>query len=69
MELSVGLTGIVWTLIQKSTGMVPPFLRLIFFYRLKQASGYMGSHDEQTNTANLLSSQFLKDSSGKLSQP
>ena len=24
----VGLTGIVLTLIQKSTGMVPPFLRL-----------------------------------------
>ena len=39
--LHVGLTGTFRTLIQKSTGMVPPFLR--FFGRLKRSSGYMGA--------------------------
>ena len=35
----VGLTGMFRTLIQKSTGMVPPFLRFFF----SQSSGYMGT--------------------------
>ena len=30
-------------LIQKSTGMVPPFIRLLFSLRLKCTSGYMGA--------------------------
>ena len=39
--LYVGLTGIVRTLIQKSTGMIPPFLRLFFF--LKRLNGRLTS--------------------------
>ena len=40
----VGLTGMFWTLIQKSTWKVLPFLRVFFFpYGLKLSSGYMGA--------------------------
>ena len=48
--LYVGLMGIVRMLIQKSTWMVPPFLRL-FFLRLKRASADM---DELANAVNPL---------------
>ena len=39
----VGLTGTFQTLIQKSTRMVPPFLRIFFYVGLKWSSGYMGA--------------------------
>ena len=36
---SVRLTGIVWRLIQKSTEMVPPFLRFSFFLLFGMSKG------------------------------
>ena len=38
-----GLTGIVQTPTQKSTGMVLPFFIINFFLRLKWASSYTGA--------------------------